>query len=261
MKFLLTFATFCLGCSLFAAASDWMPRPRKGCSKITVDNGITTVSGPETQAWTKQSYPARKGISYRIRGDFRASAPGKSFYLGIQCLDKNGKALQGNNTLPVPGSDTVLLAPVKNGDRSILVKDASRWRKQGGTFAAFAGKKDYSDLPNSNLSHAPVVHIEKENNGWRITFRHGMRKEYKAGTAVRQHQGGMAYIYVASGLKLTKNWLAADKTLKVQWHDPAVTYDQKKNLLLPGTVSFRVVTLIPGRGTALEIKNMNIQKQ
>ncbi|MBR2426468.1 MAG: hypothetical protein IKB16_06985 [Lentisphaeria bacterium] len=256
MKFLFSFAAFCLCCSMFAASADWMPRPRKNSSKITVKGDVTTIRGPELQIWSKKAYSAKKDCTLRISGEFLQSVPNRRFYIGLMCLDKNGKQIQGRESVPISGSDTVLLAPVKKGDRSILVKDASKWRYMGGTYAAFHGKADYSDLPNRDTSHAPIVHIEKENNGWRITFRHGMRKEYKAGTPVRQQGGGSAYVVVVANKKFPAGWNKLETKYKLAWHPAGQLY--KKNLLFPGTAAFRVVFRVEECDTTLAMKNVKI---
>ena len=247
----------CFAVLLTLSSADWQGRPRKNNSKITEQNGIVKVGGAEAIAMTSRFFDVKDGNKYKITGAVRIPKGTQRFYFGIICYDKNGKQIQGGEAVPFIGTDTVLAKAVKAGDRVILVKDASKWKKRAGTVVAFNVKNGYADLPNRDLSRGPVTHIEKAADGknWEITLRLPFRKDYPAGTRIRQ-QSGAAYVYLLSGVKVTKQWqeisLTADCSL--------MSFANKfKKGLYPGTVKIRFVAFVQGSGAEFELKNLEIK--
>lgn len=250
-------AVCCFSMLLALLSAEWQGRPRKNNSKVTVQNGITKVSGPETHVMTSKFFDVSPGKQYKISGEIRVPKGSKRFYFGIVCYDAKGRHIQGGEAAPVIGSDTVLIKPVKKGDRVILVKDASKWQKRAGSTVAFNTKKGYADLPNRDLSRGPVTHIEKAESGnhWEITLRLPFRKTYPAGIGIRQ-QIGAAYLFLIGNRKVGSQWQKFSATADCRLR---TAQDQFKKGLYPGTRKIRFVLHMPGRGNTVEMKNIQIK--
>ncbi len=247
----------CFAVLLTLSSAEWQGRPRKNNSKITEQNGIVKVGGAEAMAMTVRAYDVKVGNKYKITGAVRIPKGKQRFYFGMMCYDKNGKQIQGGEAVPVLGTETELVKAVKAGDRVILVKDASKWRKSGGTSVAFNVKKGYADLPNRDLSRGPVTHIEKAADGknWEITLRLPFRKDYPAGTRIRQ-QAGSAYVYLLSGINVNDQWQNIAVTADCTLMSPANKF---KKGLFPGTHKIRFIALIQGPRAEFELKNLEIK--
>ena len=147
---------------------------------------------------------ARCRISARVR-----SANGKPGYihLGILPLDEAGTPISAAKTAYRDGTFTEVTEAAKKGDRSITVKDVSRWRKNGAHVVAFAAKEDLCDLPNHRLSGTISAVESGKSGGGVIRFKTPLPFDVPVGTAVRQHASGGRYQYVAvAPVKPGKNW-------------------------------------------------------
>lgn len=149
--------------------------------------------------FSKNIFPYDSEKNYTIKGIFR-QLPGSDsniFRIGVQTLDENKKPLEWVFTHVVKDSDTTLKAPVKQGDRFLLIQDGSKWIKEGRV--ACNTLLDMSDLPNRMIINQPPAAIENTGDAWKISFASPLKIDLPAGSGVRQHNIGGAYRYAANG--------------------------------------------------------------
>ena len=149
------------------------------------------------------------GKIYNITGAIRAaanSAPG-NILLGLRLFDNAGEYIPMHCIYYVENSMTELLEATEPTDKTIVVKDASKWKTAAHMVLAFYAKNDFSDLPNRNIVENPPVKIEKANGKWIIHFRKAIGTVLPAGTKIREHyKGGEFYIGIGSDKKpIVKN--------------------------------------------------------
>ena len=209
---LLTAASGILCSAENGAAADWIGRGKEPMN-LCAENDYLFVAGKPLYVFSAKSFPVKEDGKYVLSGKFRKnskSTGSAELFFGIACYDGDGKHIQGSNVCAVSNTETELIAAAQKGDRVLKVKNASSWEKRSGSVVAFATKPGYADLPNWNIS--PVVtHIEKAGEDWEITFRLPLRKDYPAGTGIRQQIGG-AYIYAVSSQTLSENWSEVSKS-------------------------------------------------
>ena len=176
------------------------------------------------------------------------------FYVAPVCYDSKGRIISCESQNVVLGTDSVLAAPVKKGDKVVKVKDCSKWSLKYGAIA-FGTKKDLSDLPN--MACFRLTGLKKSENCWEVTLRVPVTRDYPAGTAVRNHRDGAAYRYVAGLIRPGKEWKKISCTIQGILREG-----------LPGfTSSWRVgtaqagVIIFPGTGKAdVEVRNLSVSE-
>lgn len=134
--------------------------------------------------------------NYSLSGWFKnsSSAPAK-LLLGVIPYDKDRKQILSEEINIVPQTETALAAECSAEDTIIKVKDASKWKAGKGSSIAFNVSKDYSDLPNRNLSMSGIAKIEKKDDYWEIHLEKLCGKDFTAGTGIREHIAGNTYIF------------------------------------------------------------------
>ena len=160
--------------------------------------GVLRVTG-RLVAYSKETYPYDPGKKYTVKGLFR-QLPGSDsniFRIGIQPLGEDMKPMEWVYTHPAKDTDTILVSPVKPEDKSILVSDASKWRKSAQL--ALHARPDLSDLPNRNVVRQFPLAVEKTDKGWLVTYPKALGVGAPAGTGVRQHHRGGPFRYAGSG--------------------------------------------------------------
>jgi hypothetical protein len=126
-------------------------------------------------------------------------------YIGFVPYTASGKTIGTHHGYyNTKGSLTTLSAPAEKGSSTLMVKDASKWKKGKYHNVAFNAKEDMSDTPNFDISYM-ISKIEKEGDAYKITLDKPLTKSYPAGTKVRQHRYGSTYIYLKYG-KAPKEW-------------------------------------------------------
>ena len=91
--------------------------------------------------------PVAPGKAY----EFSASLQGKSGRLDMYLFqyDAQKRKIGAYNVNAIPGTETMLTAPVSRGKTSFTVADASKWDvPKKGNIVVFDAKTDFSDLPN-----------------------------------------------------------------------------------------------------------------
>ena len=144
------------------------------------------------------------GKSYYITGAVRAAAgsvPG-NILLGLRMYDSAGEHIPMHCIYYVEDSITELLEATEPTDKTIVVKDASKWKTAAHMVLAFNAKNDFSDLPNRNIVEIPPSKIEKAGEKWIIHFGKPIGTVLQAGTKIREHyRGGEFYFGIGSDKK------------------------------------------------------------
>lgn len=104
------------------------------------------------------------------------------------------------------GTYTELTAAANKGDSVLKITDGSKWFKHQKFSVAFYAKKDYTDLPNINLSHLGINAVDKIDSHWEVKLKHPLKKSYPAGTKVRMHRSGRYYIRGMSKVTVPNEW-------------------------------------------------------
>ena len=150
--------------------------------------------------------PAKK---YQVSGEFCQKA-GKTamVYLGFVPFDGKNRQILANMVSIVKDTQTEVAEGAKKGDKIIKVKDASKWNaKTPFGYIAFGAKEDFSDLPNSDRLATAKPHVRQQGEVWEILLKKPLTKDIAAGTPVRQHQDGSAFIYTGGIKKMTDQWI------------------------------------------------------
>ena len=203
--------------------------------------GATAYVSPQTFVLD----PAKK---YELSGEFcQKSGKPVSILFGFIPQDAKGANITSGSVLVAPHSIIATAAAAKKGDKVIKVKDASKW--SGGkraSYVAFGAKKDFSDLPNRDISAVAAPGIKQNNGVWEITLKAPLKKDVAAGTLVRQHFPGGAFIYTISIPKLDNKWVARKGIISGM-----AKYGIPGNKLWPGTKKVKLlVYALRGDGTS-----------
>ena len=197
--------------------------------------------------------PAKK---YEISGDF-CQKGGKqvNLYLGFAPYDANGRLISSNMVNIVKNTQTEVAEDAKKGDKIIKVKDASKWNtKSKYSHIAFGAKEDFSDLPNSILLPTVKPNARQEGEVWEILLKKPLAKDIAAGTPVRQHQDGSAFIYTGGYKKLTDQWVSMKGTIS-----GISSFGLPWNKIWKGTEKVKVLILLSGADRASEVLFRNVK--
>jgi hypothetical protein len=148
-------------------------------------------------------------VSFRtLDAKFPASA-----YLGLELYDKNNRLMGFRNVSVMSLESSVVSA--KKGDRFMIVKKFPSFEKIKRAAIAFNARKDYSDIPNFDVSPQTVAMKADGKDNVRIEFRAPLKKSYPAGTPIRLHSPFSPSMYY-----LVSGWMPAgdgkDFTVKLQ---------------------------------------------
>jgi len=154
---------------------------------------------------------------YKLSGLFKSIGKNQGrCYLGLVMYDARKRFITRSQIIYQPNSQTKLVADAKVGDTVIKLADCSKWNTQRltRTLVAFGAQKDFSDLPNTDLSPY-VVKLEKQGDIYELTLKKALDKDYPAETAVRQHYHIGGYQYCAAVNKQVPNeWTKYSAVLK-----------------------------------------------
>lgn len=226
----------------------------KKMRNATVADGTLTINEHTTLQFNQLNFDPK--AKYTFTFDYKTVPNKKSaiLYAGFFCYDKNGKQIFHHNVTHVPKSFTTLTKAVKAGDKTVAIKDGSKWRK--GTFIAFNAKANFSDLPNFEV-YGYIQKAEKKGNEWILTLSNPVRKAYPAGTAIRNHRPG-GYVYTNHGVPAAawKTCKGSKQGVNKLGHDNTITN------FWPGTVKIRPIILTNWnyrlKGTATQFRNLTL---
>lgn len=178
-------------------------------------DGILTGTCGYATVFSKEFIPVEKGKTYVISGEFRlVEPPAKAMiYFGFMPYTEANKEIHYYSVSPVSKSVATLAKDINIGDNSIVLKGAEKWKINTYGRIIFNAKEDLSDLPNFDGSSALESKQVKVNADGTIEIpvKKPFAKAYPAGTVVRQHSVGNAYIYAGSGRKANE-WMSFSKS-------------------------------------------------
>lgn len=209
-------AAACIG---MLSAQEVKLRPEKPEDFIPANRVIQTEDGLSAKGlgalFSVKSVTIDPAKKYQISGDFRMKS-GKpvSLYFGFAPYDAQNRAIPPSLVFISAASQTEVAEDAKKGDKVIKVKDASKWDvKRGYCHIAFGVKEDLSDLPNRDLAATVKPNVRKNGEIWEILLKKPLTRDIAAGTAVRQHFDGSAWIYCAGLVKLSDQWVTRKGTI------------------------------------------------
>ncbi len=194
-------------------AADWQKNPA-----IIEKDGILTTS-KQVLFTSEKTFDVDPDKTYTIKLSARDNLKDKSakdncwVLFGFTVMDKNGRTISPPHVNLVAGTETVLAADAKKGSKTILVKDASKWKPIDYHYICADAKADLSDLPNYNFVGIGIAKIEKKENGFEVTLKNTVPADFKAGTALRVHAGG-GYLYTGGNLYTDNNWKVMTGSIK-----------------------------------------------
>jgi hypothetical protein len=156
--------------------------------------GPTTVKGSE---WITVDPKKR----YTLSGWFKSVGKEPSnLYLGFMCFAADKKPIEPEQVSVVGATETTLYEACTKDATLIKVAHAFKWKEDPHACIAFeaddSGK--YADLPNRNLSRFGITKLEEKEGYWEVRLNEPCGRAYPAGTKVREHTAGPAYLYCAA---------------------------------------------------------------
>ena len=182
--------------------------------KMTDQDGVVTGTIGYIPVLSKEFIPVPRGKKYTISGEFKINSDKKiQLYFGLTPYTAEGKVIPYTSVNTVSRLIATLAKDIKAGDKSMVLKDAAEWKFHKHGYFAMNAKADRSDLPNLDLSPAPVINdiTVNEDGTVEIPFKKPFTKDYPAGTTVRQHLAGNSYIYAGNTGK-NGEWVKFSKT-------------------------------------------------
>ena len=222
----------------------------------STENGFRFTAAPYFSVETKGRIPVDPAKKYRISFEYRlapGSKPVNNFYLGPVGFDAKGAKVVCSTQNVTAGSDTTLAEAAKAGDTVIKIRNGSKWPVKW-SFAAFNTKPDLSDLPNTGI--VSIKAVEKTGDVWSITLAQPLKKDYAAGTNVRNQRAGATYRYVVYD-KVPTEWKKVDAVIQGSAREGAPGYARKWRL---GTVQAGLAFFTLAKGGDVEIRNLVLEE-
>ena len=181
-------------------------------------SGKSSFQGSAINIWaTSPLIEIDPSKTYQLSGSLKSIGKDKgTSYLGLIMYDAKKRLISLSVVLSRKGSFTELAADAKTGDKVLKLKNCARWDTKilKRTQVAFNSKKDYSDLPNYNLSNL-IVKLEKKGDVYEITLKSPIKKTFPTGTKVRQHYSYGGYQYCAAAGKIVPDkWTKYSAVIK-----------------------------------------------
>ena len=226
-------------------------KPVPGGIGFTVGTGFMEVV-------SKKRIPVDLAKKYLVTFEYRlapGSEPGCGFYFAPINWTDNDKVITCDSQYITPGSETVLAAPVKKGDRIVRIKDGSKWIAKYGAIA-FNAKKDLSDLPNLDVIRLTGL-TKKANNIWEASLRTPVTRAYALGTAVRNHRDGGTYRYVGGYCKPQAQWKKAERIITGALRERLPNYEKSWR---PGAATAGIIIFTGSGKGDVELRNISISE-
>lgn len=244
------FANECLFEASGADTNEWQT---DGNIKIIKDEENTDKSCSVVQGYaqiiSKELIPVNVSKTYRLSGWFRSAGTGKGrLFLGIMCYNNKEELIGSSHVGALPGTETELTAPVKDGDSSIEIKNGEKWEelfKDGKLkYASVAFNVDDSgnlnDLPNFNIhSYRQIENIEKKGDSWQIQLLNPIEEDFPLGAKVRLHTAGRSHLYCIAVKTLPEGW----KEYAARLHGET-KFGDKQGEFRKGTAFVRILMLV-----------------
>lgn len=149
----------------------------------------------------KEFIPVDAAKVYTLKASFRTLDPKlpASAYLGLNLYDENKRIIGHYNVQALSNTDSEIIS-ARKGDNFIIVKMIKNYEKIKYSAVAFNAKKDFSDLPNYDISPQCMKLAADKDGNLRIELKYPLKKDYPAGTPVRLHSPWSPSLYfLASG--------------------------------------------------------------
>jgi hypothetical protein len=192
-------------------------------------------------------------LSLMLKSSGRAES--RDVYVGLVCYTEEKKLIYSQAINRLENTETELLADAWPGDTVLKVKKADQWKSSPNSYVAFNvdDSRAVSDLPNFNLSPIGIQSVTEKGGACEIELAKPMTESYPAGTKIRQHNAGNAYVFCT----------LISKTIPKEWKEysgkvAGVSDRLSNNQFWPGTRYVQVV-IIPGRGTSERLLVDNIK--
>ena len=221
-----------------------------------IENGIRIITpGSHVQFVTLKKIAVDPGKKYLITCEYRRT-PGTQgegrFYFAPVCYDKDGREIKVTSVNCVNGTDTILAAAAKKGDKVVKIKNGAKWVLRYANIA-FNTKADYSDLPNADI--VPVAAIKQNGAVWELTLKAPLAKDYPAGTAVREQLDGATYRYVLGHIAPETEWKKASRVFSGERRE---NIPGSASCWRPGTRQAGIIIFSAGKAMDLEIRNISL---
>ncbi|OQA80663.1 MAG: hypothetical protein BWY31_03940 [Lentisphaerae bacterium ADurb.Bin242] len=195
-------ASFAAAAAVFGASAAAVTElPEKGDWKndealTAKPNDVLEYTGKEIHATEKIKIDPEKIT--KVSCDFRTLEPDvkATLLIGFYVWDKNNRIITPRNIQVEADTNTELLTPCQKSDARVKVKDGANIKP--GMVMAFNVADDKSDLPNFNVSSGTVKAVEKEADGFLVTFNSVINQEFPAGAKVRMHSSWGGYLYIVA---------------------------------------------------------------
>lgn len=201
-KSLLTVVAVVMAVSAFAEeislmdTTQWQSHYPKAVISKDESGEVTIKNGASFEY--KKVFDIDPKKSYTVTFDACTDAP-KGGHVSAAFVPRmaNGRVFYTVNTSCAPASLTEIVADANVGDKSVKVKDISKFVKgvMNSSYLALNAKADFSDLPTFDFIPVKCPKPVQENGAWVLTLAKPLTKAVKAGTPVRQHFYGSAFYF------------------------------------------------------------------
>lgn len=203
----------------------------------------------------KEAFAVLPNRTYTLSGEFRLQGVEKPgpFFFGFIPMTADGRHIASINYNTVKNTALAETArDVAAGSIDIPLKSAENWpEKTAGLYAALDAKHDGSDLPNFNV--VALKAIGDADGGRTLTLLKPLKAPVKAGTLIRLHAPGPAYLYTGChGKKLTPEW---------QKLSGAIQFDKGFFKWPQGTAKAKVIFLECAREGTIEFRNLKVTSE
>ncbi len=188
-------------------------------------------SGEYSFCWRGQSgginsdwIPVDTNLAYELTGSFKTESNTFSgLVFGLIMADAERKIIRPFQVFSETGTLTELVAPCRNGDRILRLKDASAW-KTGGLFAAAfgAGENQYT----ANVTECGVEEVRLDGDAWLVVLKNPCGFDLPAGTPVVENRSGNGGIFLPASVKaeIGTNWVELKGRIGPQQWWPGTFY-------------------------------------
>lgn len=198
-------------------------------------------------AWVvgKQPIPADANKKYRISCEVKCPGdkPVKGVRIGVSPRSAQKKGANISGILPVKGTETAVVAPVKRSDKQIRVKDASRWKKVPTRIVYDADPEGkLRDIPNFDFISGRPTGWKQDGGDWVIELNRPAGVDLSAGTVIRQHVDSRNAIFSNAKLIAPGEWRTIEFVI-----GPGLTQsDRVSNKLFQGVAFISPLVTFPG---------------
>lgn len=211
------------------------------------DGAVSGIAG-YIPVMSKEFIQVPRGKKYTVSGEFKVvSDKNIPIYFGVTPFTAEGKVIPYTAVFTASRAIATLAKEVKAGDKSMILKGADSWKFHKHGYFVFNAKADRSDLPNLDLSPAPVIKeiTVNEDGTVEIPFKKPFAKNYTAGTTVRQHVAGSSYIY------------AGNTNKKGEW----VKFSKTFTSFYTGTAQIKVTFSVMASKANVELRNVKVDAE